>query len=195
MYPEREGDKDKSGEVPKEMNLCVWWIPVCKEQYLERFLSLMAAKATGNMWHKALIRCNLNIQEGGECFSSHAAAVILTQANTFPWHQRVSAEHLFKMKSIDVLYLKPIFFFLAEMFTSIWVYLQEQTFREYREIAKRLDNAPNIPVIRCSRSLKRHPSSNHCVWLWITFGTFSLTFPGKDQPVKQSFQWKPLCSR
>lgn len=78
-------------------------------------------------------------------------------SNTFPWHQRVSAEHLFKMKSIDVLYLNTFLFSwktksgFSEMFTSIRVYLQEQTFREYREIAKSLDNAPNISVIRCSR--------------------------------------------
>lgn len=44
------------------MNLCVWRIPLCKEQYLEHFLSLMAAKATGNMWNEVLIRWNLNIE-------------------------------------------------------------------------------------------------------------------------------------
>lgn len=132
MYPERDWDKDKRREVTKEMNLCVWWIPVCKEQYLEHFLSLMAAKATGNMWNKALIRCNLNIQEGGECFSTHAAVVRLTHANTFLWHQQVSAEHLFKMKSIDVLLLKGEKWAekrhvltesgFSEMFTSVLVY-------------------------------------------------------------------------
>lgn len=101
----RTRQRQKGGA--KEMNLCVLWIPQCKEQYLEWFLSLMAAKATGNMRNKALIRCNLNIQQGGECFSTQTAAMHLTRANAFPWHQRVTVckktQHLLKVEYIQCL--------------------------------------------------------------------------------------------
>lgn len=101
--------KTKEGRYQRKWT-CVFGEFLCTENNIwNLFLSLMAAKATGNMWNKALISCNLNIQEGGERFSTQAAAVHLTHANTFPWHQRVSADHLFKMKSMDVLLLKHIF--------------------------------------------------------------------------------------
>ena len=86
----KEWDQDKRGEVAKQMNGCVWWIPVCKEQYLEGFLSLTAAKATGNMWNKVLMRCNSReekLEPRQQPCTSHISDSQSPQNTCWKWNQ------------------------------------------------------------------------------------------------------------
>lgn len=154
MYPEREWDKDKRGE---RKWTCVFGEFLC---------------AKNNIWNVFCLWWQQKQQE--TCETKPWLDVIWIyrrEENASPpmqqpcilhmhkhFHDISASEHLFKMKSIDFLLLKHIFFAekwhiltksgFSEMFTSVLVYLQEQTFWEYQEIVKRLDNAPSILIIR-----------------------------------------------
>lgn len=85
MYPERGRDNDKTGGGNKG-NEVVCLVNSCVQRTISAKFAVFdgSKKQQETRETKALIRCNPNIQEGGECFSTHAAAARLTCANTFP---------------------------------------------------------------------------------------------------------------